>query len=167
MTRLFVAIEIPDELKKRIFEEMVKPLNGLKSVKEENLHATLCFMEDEKESEIIEKLRKIKGKTFEADITQTGHFGDRVIWVGIESDEFEGLYEKVHEALRIKTDHRFSGHITLARGNDSGNFFKEFLKIRDKSIFESFLIEKITLFRSVLTKNGPVYEKVEDFYLEE
>jgi len=167
VSRLFVAIEIPKEIRKRIFEELVKPLGSLRRVAEENIHSTLCFIGEEKESEIIEKLRKLKGKKFDAAITETGHFGDRVIWVGFEGEGAEELYENVHDVLRIKPDHRFSGHITLARNHNASDFFKDFLKIRGKRIDAKFTVEKVALFRSILTKNGPVYEKVEEFYLEE
>ena len=50
MKRLFVAIDIPKELKEKINSELIQPLGEVKKVQKENLHITLAFIGDASES---------------------------------------------------------------------------------------------------------------------
>lgn len=164
--RLFVAIEIPEALKKRIFAELAEPLSGVKKTSEKNLHITLCFIGEAKERKTAEALSKIGFEKFEVALGGTGKFGDRIIWLEAKSEEMNLLAEKISETLEIKGGKKFSGHITLARAKNNQNpsvFLKEFEKIKDKKIGEKFSVEKFLLMKSELRRDGSVYSILKEF----
>ena len=163
MSRLFLAIEIPAELRKKIYKDLVKPLAKLKAVKEDNLHITLCFIGEADEKQVIEKLGGLSFEPFRARLHEVGDFGGRVAWLGVQADEAEKLAEDISAKLGIRNDQGYKSHLTLARGKEGVDFYKEFAKIK-KSIFdERFIVGRIILFRSELAKEGPTYSKAREF----
>jgi 2'-5' RNA ligase len=172
--RCFLAIEIPEEVKKEIIR-LGKEFNFLgKYVEKENLHLTLKFfgdVEDKKVGEIKEKLKKVKFKSFLSILGGMGFFPSekmiRVLWVGIEPKEkLNKLYEEIEKSLGNKTE-KFEAHVTLARIKDIKDK-KEFLdrikKIKIKPI--EFEVREFVLKKSTLTPKGPIYEDVERFKLD-
>jgi len=164
MKRLFIAIEIPKKIKEQITTELIKPLENVKKVPQENLHITLCFIGDaneEKEKQIIKALEKTEFKKFNALVGSAGHFNERVFWASVESLELYQLAEQISKTLN--TDNEFNGHITIARANDGTDFKKEFTKIRGKKINQTLKVKSFFLIESKPTTEGSVYSKVKEF----
>jgi 2'-5' RNA ligase len=164
MKRLFIAIEIPKEIKEKISKELITPLGNVKKVNEENLHITLCFLGDtyeQKEKLIIEALNKIEYKKFDVLVGRVGQFNERVIFVSAESIELYSLAERISAALC--TDNEFNGHITVARASEGTMFEKEFSLIKNKRINSTIKVKKFVLFESKPSPTGSIYSKVAEF----
>lgn len=173
--RLFIAIDLPFEVKKKIVgvRELVKN-SGIKWVEIENLHLTLKFLgevEEDKVSGIEKSLRKI-AKDFEPFIISLRDVGgfpnereSRVIWIGIQQGK-ERVYElnkeieKAMEKLGFKRDNRFHPHITIGRVK-RGRVNVYGLKFHHPSIF----IKSFYLISSKLTPSGPIYTPLHEFRL--
>lgn len=134
--RLFVGVDITDEIRSRLSTYMQK-LEGLapgtKWVRPESQHVTLKFIGNtEKQGEIKAALAAVKGREFALRFRGTGFFtprSPRVFWVGIEAGpELGALAKEVELALVpvgiAKEEREYSPHLTLARegsGRPSGS----------------------------------------------
>ena len=161
MTRLFVSVELPKELREKIYGELSEKLWGLRVVAKENLHLTICFIGEENEETVSEKLSGIGFEKFKVRLKGIGKFGKNVVWLGAESEELKALAEKVCGALGIEQE--FSGHLTLARSSKKGNFFGCFDRIRGNELDEEFEVKNFSLMKSTLTPAGPVYKVMGKF----
>jgi RNA 2',3'-cyclic 3'-phosphodiesterase len=133
--RLFVGIDIPDEIRGRISQYMLALDDlapGTKWVRPESLHVTLKFIgNSEKIEEIKHAVASISGPRFAIAFRGTGFFtprSPRVFWAGVQAGpELSALARAVEEALvpfGIEKEAReYSPHLTLARegsGQPSG-----------------------------------------------
>lgn len=133
--RLFVGIDIPDEIRERISAYMKlleSAAPGTKWVKPESLHVTLKFIgNSDKLDEIKRALAAVTGPRFEIRFRGTGFFtprSPRVFWAGIEAGpELRGLAHAVESSLLplgiAREPREYSPHLTLARegsGRPSG-----------------------------------------------
>jgi len=166
MARLFVAIEIPAPVRKAIFKELIAPLEGLKPVKEENVHLTLCFVGEAQEKAAAKKLDEIEFAPFEIKIHGVSRFEENVVWLGANANEAGLLAQKICSALKVNPEKVYASHITLARGKEGADFFHEFAKVKNSGFHETLKVNKFALMKSELTKEGPVYTKVKEFTLE-
>ena len=129
--RLFIAVELTDELKKSLIalmHEMKKA--GIKGqyAPADNLHLTLAFIGESDELPAIrEAVSRVHVKPFKLSLSDLGNFGD-LIWIGAKGNQ--GLSETakaVREALDsagIPYDKKgFLPHITLVR-KAAGNYQK-------------------------------------------
>ena len=176
--RLFIAIDLPEEVKQSI-EEIKTPLKnikGVKPVKKENIHLTLKFLgevDDDKINKIIRALSQIKFKPFTLSLDKIGVFPDekriRVLWVNAEpEDPLKGLKQAIDKALPgFKDDHPFKNHLTFARIKylTSDNDKKKILElITNKQVDnKDFLVDKFKLYKSTLTPQGSIYEVLREF----
>lgn len=174
--RLFIAIELPEHIKKELgkFKVYCQKSNvWAKWVEEKNLHITLVFLGEVEENyiykikEILEDIRN-KFKIINTRISGHGFFPNsinpRVFFVEIDKHKeveeiFKYLYEKL-SFLKLKESSSFHSHITLARLKNKRNLDKLKNLLEDYNYSLSFNIEKITLFKSNLTPQGPIYEKL-------
>src|SRR3989344_281751 len=182
MKRLFVGILIPEvvgEKIKLIQDELVQTGADLKLVSSNNLHFTIKFLgseEDSKISQIVQKLDAIllQKKKFMFSVQNVGFFPNTghisVVWVGAESNELVSLIKEANQSLDYirKNEHGEEiPHLTVARINSGKN--KEQLRgVVEKfksEVFGQVLVDKIILFESVLTPQGPVYTVVKEFLL--
>ena len=121
--RLFIAIELSDEMKKAA----VQILHGLKQngvkgnyVPVQNLHVTLCFIGEVPDSKPVEEaISGIKFKPFKLSFTEMGNFGD-LIHIGTRGGQgISSLASTIRKALDdagIEYDKKkFTPHITLIR----------------------------------------------------
>jgi RNA 2',3'-cyclic 3'-phosphodiesterase len=173
--RLFIAIEIPEDVSEKLHSLQERLIIPGKATKTRSFHLTLKFLgdvEEEKLSILIEELSKISFQPFEASLSKIGAFPNtnnpRVVWLGLEPHEIINSLQKqvdlVTQKLGFEADKKFHPHLTLAR--------IKFLK--DKRAFKdtlediappsaSFKIDSFKLIRSTLTPEGPVYEVLESF----
>jgi len=181
--RAFLAVDLDESLKERVLkvQENLKEADAIvKFVEEENLHFTCKFFGDisQKKTDIIiktieEKIQKYK--SFEIEIKGLGvfpHFGYiRVIWLGLENPEYFSRILKDFDDeffnLGFKKERSYTPHLTIGRVKGSKN--KEVLisKIKEFQDTEigSMEVSKISLKKSELTPEGPVYTNVKEFKL--
>ena len=127
MIRLFVAIDLPEDVRERL-HQMGGGVPGARWNKVEMLHLTLRFIGDVPEdvaADISAELAHIKFPAFDLILDSVGCFGEgrktRILWAGIQPcPELSALKSKVDVALTrvgVQADrhHKFSPHITLAR----------------------------------------------------
>jgi len=177
--RAFVAIDIPESLKKEIkkIQEKLLEFKG-KITETENLHLTLKFLgwiSEETIGEIKKRLRKIRFNQFNTKIDSIGIFdntkhGDytRQIVVWLHLTNTEQLQKEIDLVLSplFEKERRFMSHLTIARVKDAGNkkeFFSHLKKIKIKPL--DFAIKNFRLKKSVLKREGPRYETIEEYPL--
>ena len=124
--RLFIAIELPADLKRALGRLRVE-IPGARWVPAEQIHLTLAFLgevEDAALGRLVEELSRIQASGFELCFTGTGCFPGRrrprVLWVGLKPQahliDLESRVRAVVLASGIPQEERpFSPHITLAR----------------------------------------------------
>jgi 2'-5' RNA ligase len=175
--RLFIAVDLPDEIKNYVFNlqnEINSGLTKINWVHKKNLHLTLKFLgevEDDKVDKIKERLSSIKFDAFKLTFTKIGFFpSDKkisVIWLGIEPEsKLIELQQKVDaEILNLfPDDQTFSAHLTLGRVKMIKKM-KDFKKIIDDIDIEplEFEVKSFKLMKSDLKRGGPKYEVIEEF----
>jgi RNA 2',3'-cyclic 3'-phosphodiesterase len=191
--RLFVGIDIPEEVRDRISRYMQKlgqHAPGTKWVRPESLHVTLKFIGNSDKLEAITRaLQPLGGSRFEIRFYGVGFFtprSPRVFWAGVDGGpELKSLAHAVEVALvplGIEKDAReYSPHLTLARegsGRPSGarsdrekpKMYALKTKVEaDASLadmeFGTMLATEYILYRSETKPEGAVYTKLARFPL--
>ena len=171
--RVFIAIEIPEKIKKEIIriQKQLPEFKG-KLTEEENLHLTLKFLGevDEKDIEKIrKKLNEIKIKKFDSEIDSLGFFSEKfikIIWLHISN--CEELQKQIDEKLKnfFPREERFMSHLTIARVKNVKNkkeFIEQMKEIKISKM--NFEIEKFELKESILTEEKPIYKDIEVYSL--
>jgi len=188
--RTFIALDIPPNIKKTIFNLYSPFLNEkikkIKWVPKENLHLTLKFLGEINQQtleKVIHNLLQIKLpepvnlKLFSCGIFPNLKF-PKVLWLSFEEKEkkiLNSLVKKIEtsmEQIGFKKEKRdFIPHLTIARvklfnTRDIENFKKIFTKLKQKmeeKEFKYFSVSKLTLFKSTLTPKGSVYTIIKEF----
>ncbi len=175
--RLFIAIEIPEEIKDYlcgIQQEIIDSKNKIRLVNKDNMHLTLKFLgevQPNKLDDIKNNLKKITFKPFSVVLDTIGVFPSedyiRVVWVGLKPEEpVLELQKNVDEALKklFKKEKGFKPHLTIARVKyieDKKQFVDKLKQIKvDNKKIE---VNNFKLVKSTLTTKGPVYEDFEVF----
>jgi 2'-5' RNA ligase len=169
MYRLFVAIDLPAEVKERLVP-MRGGLPGARWVDGEQLHLTLRFI-GEVDGAVLREIRAgleaVHGLPFSLTLQGVGHFPPRgqprVVWVGVEkSAPLIQLHSRVESALAAvgveREGRKFSPHITLARlngtpGSRVGRYLEEFGLFRT----DPFSVDQFVLYSSTLTRHGAIH----------
>lgn len=164
--RLFIAIDLPESLKKEISNKKDYLSRNMKAkfVEPENMHITLKFLgEMDKiqpfKNQIKEKISEIN--PFVLETANSGFFPNkqhpRVFWLGLkENNEMKRLVEKINE-IPIGPKNT-KNHITIARVK---NLYNDI----EIDINQKINVDKIKLIKSELTDEGPIYTTVEEFRL--
>ena len=171
--RVFIAIEIPREIKEEIvkIQKELPEFHG-KLTEYENLHLTLKFLgeiDEEQVKDVEKKLGEIKIKRFNSEIDKMGFFSEsfiRIIWLHMTN--CEDLQRQIDEKLRglFPKEERFMSHLTIARVKDVRDK-KEFIDKLRKIKFPkmNFAVEKFILKESILTQEKPIYKDIEVYPL--
>ncbi|MBP2172999.1 RNA 2',3'-cyclic phosphodiesterase [Methanococcus voltae] len=189
--RCFLAIELDEEINLKINEfkkDLISELNNnknntnnknsIKFVEDENLHITVKFLGDISEKQ-LEDLKKVK-LNINKNITVKGlglfpnKYEPRVLWVGISDleDEFKEVDKKLSKIgfkkqYGVNYTKKIISHLTIGRikniDYDTKKWILEFVKNNKSLEFGSCNITKISLKKSTLTPNGPIYETVYEY----
>ncbi len=179
--RLFVAIEIPSEIRSAL-AAFLKELRGIapqaKWVRAENLHVTLKFLgetEAAKVSALESALGSIRsGEPVGLEFRGLGFFPSekrpRVFWAGMEaSTNLKPLAEEIDRGLHQLgfplEDRPFAPHLTLARFNPPGLPPKLGSVVREHSSrrFGSLTAREFHLIESKLKSTGAEYTILKSF----
>ena len=175
--RLFVAVELPKEIKDKLYEFQLKlkPVVKAVFVHKKNIHLTLKFLgevERKKVEGIKEKLKNVQVKKFKAGLDGCGVFPNekfiRVVWVGLKPKEkVMELQKKVDEELIefSEQETRFVSHLTLARVKNVKDKKGLLETLKSVKLEGEFEINEFSLIKSELSKDGPRYEVVETYSL--
>lgn len=168
--RLFLAIDIPEEVKDEIVnvQGQLKPHIRAKYVERDNLHVTLKFLGEIEDTKVLERLKDISFSPFKATLSTTGAFPNmnyiKIIWIGIKqgAEQIIGLHNKIESVIPFEKDRNFHPHITVARVKSKVD--EKARKIMSSvSVDAEFPVKEFVLYKSTLTPSGPVYEKVSSY----
>lgn len=175
--RLFVAIELPMELKQQIgarVESVRQQLPVASWGKAETYHVTLAFIGDQPESIVTAIAAQLQASVREArfgvEIKGAGFFPNarraRVAWIGLSpADRLAALATEVREGLRrvhVAFDEKpFKPHLTLARLKAPWSETDAALLTKAFDQFDGgFTVREVTLFSSQLSAKGATHRAV-------
>ena len=179
MIRTFIAVEFPDRFIPEI-EKIGSALDmpGIKLVEPEQVHITLKFLGDIDENDVVSilsALSQVNCRQFEAKIKGIGVFPKpsyiKVIWLGAEGnfDLLHGEVERLLLPFKFEKDHQFSPHATLARVKQlmDKSSLLGILKKLDHIDLGTMNVGCISLKKSTLTPNGPIYKTLGEIRLKD
>ncbi|RMG58651.1 MAG: RNA 2',3'-cyclic phosphodiesterase [Deltaproteobacteria bacterium] len=181
--RAFLGIPLPEEVREEIsaqVERLFSRLRGVKWVEKENYHITLKFLGEVEEETAALLLKEVSTRAstfppFSVDLSGFGAFptlrSPRVIWVGIKSGG--DLVGKLHEVIEEVAESRgfpreakkFHPHVTVGRVKRPGGGGLV-LEKEDSLPFGRVRVDRFHLYRSTLTKAGPIYDIIGSVFLE-
>ncbi len=135
--RLFAAVWPTEEVRAAISATVLRMRKepaaaDWRWVRPEHWHVTVAFYGTVTESQLPELIRRLelagrRRSRFELELGHPGHFGDRVVWLGLDGDRdaLRRLAEGAAAAGRragVELDsRRFRPHLTLARSRHGGD----------------------------------------------
>ncbi len=178
MPRLFVAIDLPETVKKAV-KDICTGLPDARWVDILQHHLTLRFIGEVDEglfNRIKTSLAEIRENRFSLTVQGVGCFPPkrppRVLWVGIDKNEtLMRLAEKTERVLvehtRIEPEQRkFSPHITIARFREpSPAKVSDYLARNSSFRTESFPVDEFHLYSSTLTPAGALHRREASYVL--
>ena len=178
--RVFIDINLPDDLKKEIVavQEKLKKFDWpVRWTVAENIHLTLRFLGSINDQE-IEQVKSIvqqatcKAQPFSLQVNNFVVFPSlkfpRVICLNIEENrELFDLQANIagsieEQGIGESERHSFSGHITIGRVGQQPANYRALTKIEFKGEFE---VNSIEIMESVLKPEGPVYSIIQSHKL--
>lgn len=181
MNRLFIGLPVDLKIIEKLNPVLVKLSSckdTVKTVSPAHMHITMKFLgstDSETESKILQILPDTlkKHAPLSYDAVGLGAFPSiqkaSVLWCGIKSDtsallSLHGDIEKAMESLGfIRETRAFSPHITVARIRKGSNLpppIIHYFQNESMTRFGSSLFNKIILFKSDLTSEGPHYTEL-------
>lgn len=187
--RLFVAIDIDDDVKKRlkrlqdnISQQCPSKQFDVKWVLPENMHLTLKFLGEVDNTKSLEVCRIVESvaaekNAFELGFGSVGSFGGRsasVVWVGMGvgveklQDLQKDLENKFVRDGWAGDNKTFSGHLTLCRVKNpkTGYKLKRICDSYKDFNAGSVFVDSIAVYCSQLTSDGPVYSVIGRYKLQ-
>ncbi len=177
MIRLFVGIEVPGELRRRM-ALIQTGVERARWVAEENIHLTLRFIGEVAEDvagDAADALATVHAKPFALRVDGAGHFESRkrvrALWLGVErSDALLGLRERIESALvraGLEPERRkYMPHITIARlNNASPGLARDWLSANAMFRAVPFTVDSLTLFSSHLSREKAIHTAEAEFPL--
>ncbi len=182
MMRAFVGIELPDTVAD-ILADLQDRLPAGRLTDPEAFHLTLAFLDDQPDDTLEAlhlALSEVALPPFSVQVRGLGTFGRRApqaLWAGVaRNPSLAGLHGKVrgaaHRAGIVLRRERFRPHVTLARFGEpllpeELEKLRRFLERFDGYPAPPFEVASFTLYRSILTKSGPVHEPLAEYPLQE
>ncbi|CEG13914.1 2'-5' RNA ligase [groundwater metagenome] len=177
--RAFISINVPCDISVN-FNELMNDVK-FKAVAPENIHLTLKFLGEitpKDIKEISDALNFIENrKKFKISLKRVSAFPNnkyvRVLWINVVegSKEIYELQKKIDNALKFKFPYEkdFVPHLTMARVKymNDRSVLKTFIKKYKDFEFLEFIAEKVSLMKSELRKEGPIYSEIRKFPLKD
>ncbi|MHB1033510.1 MAG: RNA 2',3'-cyclic phosphodiesterase [Pirellulales bacterium] len=179
MVRTFIAVEIPDESRRRA-GELIAALGRapakVKWVETHNLHLTLKFLGEVDPCRIHDICQAVAESVaevppFEFELRGAGAFPDahrpRTVWLAVDRgrEEMAVLHDCVEAALAkigFREDgRRFEPHLTIGRVREGGPGIAELgrlLKQNADFLAGTATLSEVVVFSSELSRSGPTYE---------
>lgn len=166
--RLFIAIELPDEVKAKL-AELTPKSSAIRRVAAEQLHLTLLFLGDvetERLPSLKAALSEIRLEPFQLEFSRTGCFpharSPRALWAGLKPEpQLDRLASDIKTAVEscgIPTEARpFKAHITLGRIRQPESCDISGFINRPFEEKPAFRVGQFTLFQSELGQSGAVH----------
>ena len=179
--RTFIAVDLPDEVVHGAMElvrKLARIAPGVKWVEPENMHLTLKFLGEVRETEtwsICQAMSKAVANvsSFDAHFQGAGAFPKlerpRTIWIGVTDgrDELTGLYDAIDDAMAdlsfARDPKRFVPHLTIGRVKQPGPWLSDVSRIiAEQSELDAGLamIDEVVLYSSELMTEGPIYTPI-------
>ena len=174
--RTFIALELPEELKKKLSQvqqKFIEKTGGVRWVKPENLHLTLKFLGSTPQDKVPEVIRALEQAAegmsrFGYFVSGLGAFPNprnpKVIWAGMKTgSELAAFQQKLDDSLSsigVPQEKRpFSAHLTLGRVKDpkARRQLRIVLQEYCQEDLGRFEAARFVFFRSDLQPTGPVY----------
>jgi 2'-5' RNA ligase len=184
MMRLFIALPLPkpaEEELGRIITLLEQKGGRVKWVDPKNIHLTARFLGDTEErlvDDLSSLIDNVAGQfnPVASAINQLGAFPNlrrpRVIWVSLQENievlaKIAGQVELAVRELRFKKEPRqFKPHLTLGRVKDTSSLENLTSYIQDFTLQEiPVTFDRLTLFKSTLTPQGPIYDRLHEAML--
>jgi len=175
--RLFVAIDLPPDLRQRL-SGLAGGLPNARWVAPENYHLTLRFLGEipaYRAEEADTALSMLRGRGFSlqfAGVGVTSKAGRPVsLWAGVERnpnlDHMRGKIETALQRIGFEPERRrFNPHVTLARLDNVPELkLAEWVQAHNLFRAEPVQVEHFTLFSSRLGKDQAVYTPEVDYEL--
>lgn len=177
MHRLFIAIDLTEEIKAQL-AELCSGLPGAHWVPSEQLHLTLRFIGDTDDrllAHLKDELTAIRLPPFTLSLQRIGCFPSpqrpRVVWTGIQGEatlfQLATAVERVVTAAGLPAEQRpFTPHITLGRLKET--------KPAEFAVFQTqhaalhsppFTVNEFHLYSSLLTRNGAIHRREQTYLL--
>lgn len=179
--RLFIAVSVPKSQRSAVANATTSlrgNLLGARWIEPDNQHITLKFLgwvPEEKKTEVSAVCKSVAAghPRTEISLTDLGAFPNakrpRVLWIGVDDPThvLEGLARGLDESLEplgfSREERPFTPHLTLARFKmpvkSSGHLPQFGLRLAP------FVIDRVGLFRSILSPKGARYEVIQEFPL--
>ncbi|MFW2368294.1 MAG: RNA 2',3'-cyclic phosphodiesterase [Desulforhopalus sp.] len=175
MIRLFIAIDIPETIRREI-QGMGRSIPNARPVPEDQLHLTLKFIGEVENSRLLdihESLQGISHFQFSLCLRGVGTFPPRatprVLWAGVDPPKstikLRNSIEKTLADIGIpRGKKKYTPHVTLARLRNSPiRQLQQFLAGNAFLQTADFPVKTFTLYSSKLTTKGAIHT-VEDIY---
>jgi 2'-5' RNA ligase len=183
--RLFVAIEITEEIRKKfvLFQNTLKKADAdVGWVSPENFHITLKFIGYLEEEKIDTAFGVIKDsvvhiKPFDLDYIGVGVFPNqrnpRVIFIDVidPGKNLTSIHQKLDNQLVLlgveQDNHPFEAHLTVGRVKTRRNINKLIENLNSYNGFNFGLehVIQVVLMKSTLSQKGPIYTKLQSINL--
>jgi len=187
--RSFLAFDISEKMRTElasVISCLSEKANGLKWVEPSRMHCTLRFFGEVEEELLMGKISSVIERELlhQAPIHLMGHgigaFPNwrypKVIWAGLAGEteamtQLQARLERAFEEFSFKKDKReFRLHLTLGRIKSRFGGRGELVNLVEKLAerkFGEIEIGNLTLYKSVLTREGPTYTALRRFTLGE
>lgn len=183
--RVFIAVELPESLKKEIanIQKRMKILpDKVKWVNHSSIHITLKFLGEIKEQALNSVFKAThdvarKFEPFVVEVKGTGVFPNpnnpRVIWIGVEegSDKLAQIVQQLEEELFNrgfpKERKKWVPHLTVGRIKwlTSKEGIRKIIEEEKETQAGKMRVEFISVMQSHLTPKGALYKPLQRFYL--
>jgi 2'-5' RNA ligase len=174
MPRLFVAVELPSNVKQALARAQPRPTTGLRLVTPEQMHLTLHFIGEAQLDLIAAALTAVKCSPFEIGIEGVGRFPTQgratTLWAGVTNEiALRRLHASVGEALAVTgyqpESRLFAPHITLARCGHRvpERLVDDFLSQPAELEPTRIPVEGFAVFSSTIIDDAPVYKREQWF----
>lgn len=178
MLRLFVAIGLPDALRRQL-TEVRGPVPGARWVPPENMHLTLRFIgevTEEAGNDLHDALERVHAPAFDLRLRGLGQFASkgrtRAVWADVERnpalEELQGRIESACRRLGFPPEgRRFHPHVTLARCSGTrADAAEHFIATFGGFAAPPFTVREFALYSSTLGGTGSVYVEEATYPLE-